>query len=755
MSVRNFEEHKKIMAQIAELEKNSVNYFDVEKEFFLIDSNNLSMTQTRLYGYSIQATGIYEEDNLTAEAVKGLDGRGCYIYVEVKNGKITIKQDLNGCWGIYLFRQGDYFALSNSFFRLVDHIKFRYSLTVNRDYCNHLLANELCSHAYSETAVNEIQLIERNAILRIDIAAKNLEKELIDYREHTIPLDSEEGISILDDWVEFWGGVLRGIAQHTDFIQADLSGGFDTRIPFLLLINSGVDCSKIRFNSSKSENHTFPEDYAIASKIAERYKLKLNQPLPDRQSLNYSLADVLNIDFYALQTIHKHPYVRLQKSCEKFYQLTGFGGETIRGNWLRFGSLENFMNVQMEKTNRYSRDLSRELSDSMKNIIDSAFNSIREKYNIKDKYSPWLAQYLYQETRSRHHHGKSSLSFYFGNSILLSTAFDPVLRTVRLCTEECPDPRLLIAVVFTRYEPDLLKFPFQGKRSIVPETIAVAEKINQRFPRRATKTRADSVFNLQPKDSHVEKILASNCNNNEFPNEVLETCLKAAFESSKTYGLFSEYFNDELYRYAISYYEDHDFGNIRYLHPILGIARVIKDVEISQRNYPPYQDLKFFLEQDFCLIPSDSDDDKILREFSRYFTARLDIKLTPKTNGGDFQILSVSDNKAKLSKPDWFNRNGIGYVIRSYAGKLELVTKATVEGNVLVRLSGRDVRAQEDSSKSIPYWVDYTSLIVNEKDIFNTLTPVWRNKPYNYNVNLKANEELRISVKWLPHRSDT
>ncbi len=32
--MKNPEEHKKLLAQITELEKNSVNYFDVEKEFF-------------------------------------------------------------------------------------------------------------------------------------------------------------------------------------------------------------------------------------------------------------------------------------------------------------------------------------------------------------------------------------------------------------------------------------------------------------------------------------------------------------------------------------------------------------------------------------------------------------------------------------------------------------------------------------------------------------------------------------------------
>lgn len=79
MRMRNAEEHKKLLEQVAALERNSINYFDVEREFFLIDSDNLSNVQPRFYGYSIQADGIYEEDNLTPEAVKNLDGRGCYV----------------------------------------------------------------------------------------------------------------------------------------------------------------------------------------------------------------------------------------------------------------------------------------------------------------------------------------------------------------------------------------------------------------------------------------------------------------------------------------------------------------------------------------------------------------------------------------------------------------------------------------------------------------------------------------------------
>lgn len=342
-------ERQKLLEQVARLERDSINYFDVEYEYFLIDSDNLHQIRPRLYGYSIQSSGIYENDNLTAEAAENLDGRGAYVYVDVRGGQITLKQDLNGSWGIYLFRHGDYFALSNSFFRLVDHLKFRYPLTVNRDYCHQMLVNGLCSHAYSETAVNEIRLIDRSAVVHIGISEKNLQLELIDYKEHSVALDSAEGIAILDNWLDFWSGVIRNVAQHTKFIQADLSGGFDSRVSFITLLNSGVNLNEIFFHSINDNLHTHAKDYAIASQIAAHYGFKLNEPMGEQKFLNYSLADVFNIDFYNIQTIHTSPCISLRKSVDKVYTLTGYAGETIRDYW--FNSPEKFLAGQFWRDN--------------------------------------------------------------------------------------------------------------------------------------------------------------------------------------------------------------------------------------------------------------------------------------------------------------------------------------------------------------------------------------------------------------------
>ena len=270
------------------------------------------------------------------------------------------------------------------------------------------MVNTLTSHAYSETAVNEIELIERHMIIHIDIAKKNLQFEPIDYKEESIPLDSPDGIATLDSWVELWGKVFRGITKHSNFFETDLSGGFDSRISFLLLLNSGIDCSKVSFRSMEDASHE--EDYAIASEIAEHYGFKLNKPLPKARYLNYSLFDAWNIDLYHRQIFKKNPGFPTQKAIDKKYSLNGYGGETLRGYWLVFNKTPEEFIKSRSKVTKYSPDLSAELSKSVRVIFESAFHSVRNKYKIEDEKLIDLVQYLYQETRCCSHSGRRRIA---------------------------------------------------------------------------------------------------------------------------------------------------------------------------------------------------------------------------------------------------------------------------------------------------------------------------------------------------------
>ena len=335
------------------------NFFDIEREFFLIDSEHLDEVETRFYGYSIQRSGIYEEDNLTDEVIEGLDGRGCYVYVEVKDGHISIRQDFCGCYGIYMFRQGEYFALSNSFLRLLQHVSRKYPLTVNKDYGHHILTDQLASESPSQTPVEEISIVDRWALLSIDKASRKLSLNMIDYQEMKYSLDTSEGIAILDSWFDFWTDFLKNLSERTEYLRVDLSGGYDSRLTFLLLLCSGANLNGLRVNSNEDKLHTHAEDYRIASAIADHYGFALNRPYPQARWLNYSLADSVNIEAYIKLGFHKEPYIKNHISVEKFYTVMGSAGEAVRERYTI--NAEDFIRDVAPPENRFASKLNREI----------------------------------------------------------------------------------------------------------------------------------------------------------------------------------------------------------------------------------------------------------------------------------------------------------------------------------------------------------------------------------------------------------
>ena len=161
----------------------------------------------------------------------------------------------------------------------------------------------------------------------------------------------------------------------------------------------------------------------------------------------------------------------------------------------------------------------------------------------------------------------------------------------------------------------------------------------------------------------------------------------------------------------------------------------------------------------FSIIDPDKEADKkstyTAKMFKPYLTARIEIKMFSKDGTSDFQIFSVSDDKAEVLKPAWFQKDGIGYIITSLNGELEFSIRSTTSKKIRLYLKGMDIRDKADKSKRIPYWIDYTKLSVNDKIIFDEIIPTWHDKPYRHDMDVKTGEEVKIRVEWTPHRSNT
>ncbi len=213
------------------------------------------------------------------------------------------------------------------------------------------------------------------------------------------------------------------------------------------------------------------------------------------------------------------------------------------------------------------------------------------------------------------------------------------------------------------------------------------------------------------------------------------------------------------YNFCYKYLTDALNYRLKQLSAELSLLDNVEIYEILQRNSPKTPDstmsLLPFLFSFICNEKKTSaNGELIIRKFGHCFTAKMLVRMDKKTEPENLRLLSVSDGKARISRPEWWQKNGVCHMIDSYAGKLEIISKANVDGQVQVRLSGAWVPNPEDKTKRLPYWIDYMKLVINEETVFDKLTPAWHDKPYVYNMNVKAGEEIKIQTEWLPHRDD-
>ena len=715
-----------------------MNFFNAKNEFFVIDSDNLNNTTSKLYGYSIQKTGIYDAESFTKEQVDGLDGHGCYIYVDVTDDAINIHQDFNGCYGLYLYRKDDYFAISNSFFRLVEYVKKIGEISLNRDYLNHLIYFPLESDSVSFTPINEIELIDRNAVVNIEKKWKKLYIQPITPIDHKYSIDSAEGIRVLDEWFCYWTDLFRELNKQTKFLSIDLSGGYDSRLSFLLMLKSGADIN--------DGLHTHSEDYEIASKIAEVYNFSLNKNFPSNSCLNYSLKDAMSIEFYSKLGFHKEPYIQNRKYENKIFHVVGGAGEAIRAT--RFDKKkQEFLEMMSVAARVYPTKLAKDLSDSFKRLMESDFEIIHEKYGAEDEMPYPYGHYLLRDTQCRSHFGKISLVNYFSNRFILAPLMDQKLWSLELSCDAAKDNNFLMALIYQRYCPQLLEFPFEGKRYFLsPETIECAKSINQKYPLQAKDESEFMNFRINCIDGDIERY--KNNNNNVLKGDEVTSYLKKIFDSAYVKGLFTTEFDEYIYHRAARYFPSTKFFPIRHCYSVLTTTKMIECVIESKVS----NDSVVGLFSESRVDVAAKDVWEFVDRIRDYFTARIDIEFIGK-NDKPIQEVTVSDDMARVYQPEFLKKND-GYVIASYAGEIDIYVKIKHEGKMNIVLRGLDIRVPDDRSKRIAYWVDYTKLAVNDVDVLEDTFPSWHDKPYRHVLDVKEPGQIHLKVCWKPHQDN-
>ncbi len=744
-----------------------------DEEFFIIDKDNLEAIEEKLYGFAIQDNKVVF--NSSYDSTVSLSPNGTYVYVKVLNDEIIISQDFNGGYGLYLYQDDDYFAISNSFLKLVEYLKLNdnINLTLNKECADAFLFSDLYSFVYKETLVNEIVSLKRNDLVKINKKERTLNIEEIDYQENTVPIDSKEGLEILDNWHNRWVDLLRSIASESNNLCLDLSGGFDTRILSTLWLNANINLDKLVILSIiNNKVKILKEDYEIASEIAEHFGFKLNQNqeyLRIKTSLDYNNA--LNRCFYVKLGFHKDmPYENYEYD-EPIYKIRGGGGASLRGHPNK--SPEEYKDFVAN----FYNDSYIPLKEPSLNILDRTLNDISSDVGI-DIDSKILPHRHYLNVMGRNHHGKNCCELYFSNQISLNPLLDSELYKLKFLQDDLEHNYLLIALIYLRYCPELLNFKIQGDREIDKETIALAKEINDSYPY----TPIERDFIEGPELKTQSDYVSSPDNF----RQAIKTYLVNVFYSRSFKEEFLKHYPPKVYYVIARRLEVFNHHYVTHLYSAFAVLKIIMDIELGSLNKDLHDEwFNQFLDssKDMNELISDiyeeyydENNDKALSsnlyelsngpEFSslisgegdlssradfllsRFNTSKIDIK-NKGISTNRIEILDISDDNSDFRRPSWLkNKTGEGIMIHSYNNSLDLKFKCINDGTLEISL--RALSLPNFNKVRLPVYINYTKFIVCDEIIFDSDTIASHDESYRFKMEVKDSDIITIHVEWLP-----
>ena len=518
-----------------------------------------------MYGYYISEIGIITNNYYkNANKYENPNSHGIYVLIRRNENIIKIDQDYYGSYGIYIYENKitGYFALSNSFILLVESLIGKQNMTLNKDFSDNLLISSLCSPSTYETLIKEIIKIPPNSYVIINIEQKKYEINYIDQRQNTIPFESEEGLKIIDKWVDKWGYILRSLKKQTDNISMDLSGGFDTRMVLSLLLNSGVNLNDILIKSMEG----MKEDFKIATNISTILGFKLNENKFYNEGTLLDIKDAFDCSKYTKLGFHKVFHIKNKFFTKPIFSLTGGWGEMLRG----------YPNFQIQK---YIESIcgaiiiqgyEEEFYDSSKRILERSINNLKKEKIYNNDYE--LSTALYLRGRAINHFGKGSVESFLVNEYNLEPLSDPDLKKLKIDTNG-KSFHDLIAYIYVRFSHNLISVPFQGKRILNDLSIQKAEKLNNKIPPYKVKSDYNKNFYIDNR----RKSLLYQSKYSQNPDKYLKKIFKEKKIILNINKIYNKSVNNWTKGISPNYYP------FRHIYSLLAIANIIEDISLNEK----------------------------------------------------------------------------------------------------------------------------------------------------------------------------
>jgi len=542
----------------------------IEQNFFVIASDNFQNFSRRIYGYVIKDNTMYH-NYIFPDRVPEFseENMGYFTLINCEANKITISMDAMGYGLVYYFNNGEFWAASNSFYKLMTYLKTRVRLGFDREY-GYLFAGiphyATCTHIRS--LVNEIKLLALNEQIVIDKANNAMTVKKLQFSS-IVKLGTPESLQIIDDWAHKWIRTIRELVESGQHVNVQLSGGFDSRFVMALVLASGIDMRKINIESSVN----MKEDFAIASQIAEHYNFKLNSGvMAGYKQHRMGLQSILDANVYARLGNHKEilPYNHYTWFEKPIFM---FGGYGCMRCWFQ------------DSTDGFIRFCYRDCIDTetskktIAEVYEETFDYIDKRFDYSITRKSNFLNYTYNYGKGRYNYGTSIQILGAGNQFMCSPIADPVLIRIDPIFEGNDDYDILYSYVLYRFAPDLLNFPIDKNRCFKPESVAKAKKLSDSFP---------LSFNLQEKVSlEPLRILTSytpEFDDNGTRNFKAEDFFGLFLENTETRSIFTAYYGNERYDAALNsiqekkgrHYERDAFG-------ILATVEAIKACKLSAK----------------------------------------------------------------------------------------------------------------------------------------------------------------------------
>lgn len=709
-------------------------FFD--DNFFIIAPENINTITTRLYGYAITDDKILINSRTINTNLPPLTS-GTFVHVIKNKDYIHIYQDYCGSFGLFIYNDNDFFAISNSFLYLVNYLKNKKNLTFNMPYARALLQIG-SSLAYEETPIREILCLPRNTHIQINIKTKrvNIIKEKI--TENCIRIDSEEGINLIDNWARKWNNIYRSIINKNFPIEFRISGGFDSRAALGTVMAGDIDLSKIFFFAAEDDLYTHKEDFEIASLIAAQCGFSLNQA---QKSKGYRMdpLDCLDIVLFSKCGFHRELLSCHFFSPTPYFIISGAGGGSVRAHWSI--SFNNF--IKQQNWGSFNT------LDTQKDTQEMIQNSyIKVKKALKNAGMPdeqiqlcTLGYIFYSHIRYRYHVGRANVELFLGNQIMLDPTGDPVLLKLNHNISSTHDRNLLFAILYDRFLPQIEDIKMDSGKHIDKKTSQIAHQINSKKVFIKDTLYKNITFDISERSAPQKATEKTN----------MYEYMYNMFSSDELKMTIIKLFGEETYTWASRYYTTASYHSFMPASLLLQLFIIYKaSLQSSNRlasniaypailsqnkNHERYKNNGFINE---------------IFDFLR--SCRIDIKNFGQEKN-DFYIISSNSNLF-IETPLWYKTNqGQGHVLQISATNLEFQIQA--KGKGIIQFDFKAPYMLNSSKQPIKIKTDYMYIEILNKyneQLFisdKTITTTTKN-PYTLRFKCNDNDKFFIKIKWLP-----